>query len=70
MNSKSLEAKRHFINGKTLIGIDPAKLKHQAIIIDSIGVPVGSTFKFSNNFFGFHTELFNNLVLVKRGMEF
>lgn len=61
MNSQSLEAKRHFINGKTIIGIDPAKLKHQATIIDSIGVPVGSTFKFSNNFFGFHNELFNNL---------
>jgi len=61
MNSQSLEAKRHFINGKIIIGIDPAKLKHQATIIDSIGVPVGSTFKFSNNFFGFHTELFNSL---------
>ena len=58
---KSLEAKRHFINGKTIIGIDPAKKKHQAFIIDSIGVPIGSTFKFSNSFNGFHQELFNKL---------
>ena len=61
MNSKSLEAKRHFINGKTIIGIDPAKNKHQAFIIDSIGVAIGSTFKFSNSFNGFHHELFNKL---------
>lgn len=61
MNSKSLEAKRHFINGKTIIGIDPAKKKHQAFIIDSIGVPIGSTFKFNNSFNGFHQELFNKL---------
>lgn len=61
MNPKSLEAKRHFINGKTIIGIDPAKKKHQAFIIDSIGVPIGSTFKFSNSFNGFHQELFNKL---------
>jgi len=61
MNSQSLEVKRHFVNGKTIIGIDPAKRKHQVVIIDPIGVPIGSTFKFSNNFYGFHTELFDNL---------
>jgi len=61
MNSKPLEAKRHFINGKTIIGIDPAKRNHQAVIIDSIGVPVGNSFKFSNNFYGFHQELFSKL---------
>ena len=61
MNSKSLEVKRHFINGKTIIGIDPAKKNHQAVIIDSIGVPIGNTFKFSNSFNGFHQELFNKL---------
>ncbi len=61
MNSKSLEAKRHFINGKTIIGIDPAKKKHQAVIIDSVGVPIGNTFKFNNSFNGFHQELFNKL---------
>lgn len=58
---KSIEAKRHFINGKTIIGIDPAKKNHQAVIIDSIGVPIGNTFKFNNNFYGFHQELFNKL---------
>ncbi len=61
MNSKSLETKRHFINGKTIIGIDPAKKNHQAVIIDSVGVPIGSTFKFNNTFNGFHQELFHKL---------
>jgi transposase len=61
MNTQSLEAKRHFINGKTIIGIDPAKKKHQAVVIDSIGLPVGSTFKFNNSFIGFHHELFTKL---------
>ena len=61
MNSKSLEAKRHFINGKTIIGIDPAKKNHQAVIIDPVGVPVGNTFKFNNSFNGFHQELFDKL---------
>ena len=58
---KSLEAKRHFVNGKTIIGIDPAKKNHQAVILDSIGVPVGNTFKFNNNFNGFHIDLRNKL---------
>ena len=61
MRSKSLEVKRHFINGKSIIGIDPAKIKHQGIIIDPIGVPLGNSFKFSNNFHGFHNELFKNI---------
>ena len=61
MNSKSLETKRHFINGKTIIGIDPAKKSHQAVLIDSVGVPIGKTFKFNNSFHGFHHELFNKL---------
>ena len=50
MNSKSLEAKRHFINGKTIIGIDPAKKKHQAVIIDSVGVLTGC-FYFSRSYY-------------------
>jgi len=57
MNSKSLKAKSHFINGKTIIGIDPAKKNHQTVIIDSIC----NTFKFNNSFNGFHKELFNKL---------
>ena len=35
MNSKSLEVKRHFIKDKLIIGIDPAKKKHQAVILAS-----------------------------------
>lgn len=61
MNSQYLEAKRHFINGKTIIGIDPAKKKHQAIAIDAVGIPAGKPFKFSHNYYGFHIELFEKL---------
>lgn len=61
MNTQSLETKRHFINDKIIIGIDPAKKSHQAIVIDSIGVPIGNTFKFNNSFIGFHNELFKKL---------
>ena len=61
MNTQSLETKRHFINDKVIIGIDPAKKNHQAIVIDSMGIPIGNTFKFNNSFIGFHNELFNKL---------
>jgi len=57
MNSKSLEVKRHFIKNKVIIGIDPAKKKHQAVIIDTAGIPIGKSFKFSNNYQGFNIDL-------------
>lgn len=57
MNSKSLQTKRHFIKDKVIIGIDPAKKKHQVIILDTVGIPICQTFKFSNNYQGFNVEL-------------
>lgn len=69
MNTKSLEAKRHFINGKTLIGIDPAKKNHQAIVLDPIGLPIGNTFKFNNSFIGFHNEFFTRLKSLIPGLS-
>ena len=68
MNTKTLEAKRHFINGKIIIGIDPSgnpslweKKKHQAAPIDSIGVPLCKSFQFAQSYHGFTTELWNKL---------
>ena len=61
MNSKSLEVKRHFVNNKIIIGIDPGKKNHQAIIINSMGIPLCKSFKFSNNYHGFHLELWKKL---------
>ena len=59
MNSKSLEVKRHFIKDKVIVGIDPAKKKHQAVILDTAGIPVCNSFKFSNNFKGFNNDMWN-----------
>jgi transposase len=61
MNTKQYQAKKNFINGKTIVGIDPDKGKHQAIVIDEIGNPVGSPFTFKHSFFGFHITLWKKL---------
>jgi transposase len=61
MNTKTLEAKRHFINGKIIIGIDPSKKKHHAAPIDSIGVPLCKSFSFNQSYNGFNTELWDKL---------
>ena len=57
MNSKSLEVKRHFIKDKLIIGIDPAKKKHQAVILDTSGIPICNSFKFTNNYQGFNSDM-------------
>jgi len=57
MNSKSLEVKRHFIKDKIIIGIDPAKQKHQAVILDTAGIPICNSFKFTNNYQGFNSDM-------------
>ena len=36
MKSVQLQHKRSLINGKTIVGIDPAKTKHQAAVIDTL----------------------------------
>jgi len=61
MQTKPLEAKRQFINNKIIIGIDPSKEKHQAIPLNSIGIPIGKSFTFKNNYGGFHEELWRKL---------
>jgi transposase len=57
MNSKSLEVKRRFIKDKIIIGIDPAKKKHQAVILDTAGIPICNSFKITNNFQGFNIDM-------------
>ena len=61
MNSKSLQMKRHFIKDKIIIGIDPAKKKHQAVVLDTAGIPICKSFKFTNNYQGFHFDLWKKL---------
>ena len=53
MELSSLQLKRGMIDGMIIVGIDPAKAKHQAMVIDPIGSQLGKTFSFdvnANNF--------------------
>ena len=63
MKHKTLRMKRHFINGKIIIGIDPSKEKHQAMVINSIGDTIKSSFTFKHTYHGF------NVTLIKRLKE-
>ena len=42
-----------FYNGKTIIGIDPAKSKHQAVVITPEGATAGKSFSFAVSHTGF-----------------
>jgi transposase len=53
MHFKSLQAKRQFITGKTVVGIDPAKKKHQVVILNSTGIQLGKSFTITNDIKGF-----------------
>lgn len=57
MNSKTLRTKRHFIKDKVIVGIDPAKKNHQAIILDTAGIPICKSFKISNSYQGFYVDM-------------
>ena len=58
---QSYQKKRSKITGKTIIGIDPGKSRHQAVIIDVSGIPVGKTFSFAVDHKGFHEKLWNEI---------
>lgn len=46
---KALEIKRQFVTNKYLVGIDPGKKAHQAVIINCNGMRCGNSFSFVNN---------------------
>ena len=58
---RSYQEKRSKIKGKTIIGIDPGKSKHQVVIIDATGIPTGKTFSFSVNYEGFRKKLWEEI---------
>ncbi len=58
---RSYQKKRVKAAGKTIIGIDPGKTKHQAVIIDADGIPTGKTFSFAVNHKGYHEKLWNEI---------
>lgn len=58
---RKLQAHRHFVHDRFLVGIDPAKDRHQVQILAPDGLPIGSTFSFSHSFSGFHHQLWKRL---------
>ena len=61
MNQEQLNQKRQWIRGKFIVGIDPAKDKHQAAIIDSNGIMIGKSFSFNHSASGFKERLWFKL---------
>jgi len=58
--SKYLQ-KKAWISGKTVIGIDPGKDRHQAVVIDGHGIMKGKPFSFGVNQKGFNEKLWNGI---------
>jgi len=61
MISMHLHYKRRLIEGKSIVGIDPAKLKHQAAVVDADGNHVGKSFSFDVTHHGYNTTLWQKL---------
>ena len=64
MNHKRLQAHREHLAGKTVIGIDPAKDKHQAAVVDAHGNQRGASFSFPVSAAGYGEILWRNIVKV------
>ncbi|MFH0991379.1 MAG: transposase [bacterium] len=61
MNHIQLCHKRSQIVGKIIIGIDPAKAKHQAAIIDTSGAQLGKSFSFDVSYEGYTKTLWQKI---------
>ncbi|MCX6138937.1 MAG: transposase [Ignavibacteriales bacterium] len=61
MELSSLQQKRGMIDGMIIVGIDPAKAKHQAMVIDPIGSQLGKTFSFDVSHEGYTSTLWHKL---------
>lgn len=60
MVAKTLQTKRHYLLGKTIVRIDPLKKKPQAVVIESDGFQLGKPFIFSTTFNGYTYYLWYN----------
>ncbi len=61
--------KKQMISGKRIVGIDPAKEKHQAAVVDEEGIQRGKSFSFSVSHEGYTVTLWSRLkkILVNYG---
>jgi transposase len=64
MQVTSLQHKRSMIDGMNIVGIDPAKAKHQAVIVDATGVQIGKTFSFDVSHEGYTAMLWHKVRLL------
>lgn len=64
MQHSSLHHKRSMIDGIIVVGIDPAKAKHQAVIIAPTGIQIGKTFSFDVSHEGYSTTLWHKVRLL------
>ena len=64
MNHARLAKNRSVISGKTVIGIDPAKDRHRAAVVDAHGNQIGSSFSFQTNHTGYHHKLWQGVAKV------
>jgi transposase len=60
MKYQALYAKRKFIANRFVIGIDPGKKKHQAVVLDPLGLQL-RMFTFAVSNFGFRQELWKKM---------
>ena len=59
--NRTNEKKKHFVFGKFIVGIDPAKVTHCAVVLDPYGLQQGKTFKFNDSFKDFKEKFWNEL---------
>ena len=57
---RSLERKQ-WVSGKIIVGIDPAKEKHQAVVLDEHRMQKGKAFTFDTSYEGYHKKLWEKL---------
>jgi hypothetical protein len=64
MNHHRLQTQREVLAGKNVIGIDPAKDKHQAAVVDVHGNQRGASFSFPVTATGYGEILWRNIAKV------
>jgi transposase len=64
MNHQRLQAQREALAGNIVIGIDPAKDKHQAAVVDAHGNQRGASFSFPVSAAGYGEILWRNIAKV------
>jgi transposase len=64
MKFQALQSKREAIAGKVIVGIDPAKNKHQVAILDPQGVQLSNSFGFDVSCEGYTDHLWKKVTKI------